>query len=30
VPWRRMNHKTSSVARRDSVAILDEFIGLKQ
>jgi hypothetical protein len=29
VSWRRMNHKTLSVARRDSVAILDEHIGLK-
>jgi len=30
VSWRRMDHKTISVARRDSVAILDEFIGPKR
>jgi hypothetical protein len=30
VRWRRMNHKTISVARRDSVAILDQFIGPKR
>jgi hypothetical protein len=30
VAWRPMNHKTISVARRDSVAILDEFVGPKR
>jgi hypothetical protein len=30
VSWRRMNHKSISVARRDSVAILDEFVGPKR
>lgn len=30
VSWRRMNHKTISVARRDSVATLDELIGPKR
>jgi hypothetical protein len=29
VSWRRMDHKTISVARRESVAILDEFVGPK-
>jgi hypothetical protein len=27
---RRMNYATISVARRDSVAILDEFVGPKR
>jgi hypothetical protein len=30
VSWRRMNHKSISVARRESVAILDEFVGPKR
>jgi hypothetical protein len=30
VEWRVMNRMNISVARRDSVAILDEFIGLKR
>ena len=30
VSWRRMDRTTISVARRDSVAILDEFIGPKR
>jgi hypothetical protein len=29
VEWRQMNRNTISVARRDSVARLDEFIGPK-
>jgi hypothetical protein len=30
VAWKPMNHKTISVARRDSVARLDEFVGPKR
>lgn len=30
VAWRRMNHQTISVARRESVALLDEFVGPKR
>jgi hypothetical protein len=30
VEWKRMNHKTISVARRASVALLDEFVGPKR
>jgi hypothetical protein len=30
VSWRRMNRMTLSVARRDSVATLDEHVGLKR
>ncbi len=29
VPWRRSNHKTVSVSRREAVALLDDLIGLK-
>ena len=30
VEWRRSNHKTISVSRRESVALLDALIGLKR
>jgi hypothetical protein len=30
VEWRRMNRWTISVARRESVALIDTFIGLKR
>jgi hypothetical protein len=30
VAWRPMNHKTITVARRESVALLDEFVGPKR
>lgn len=30
VPWRRSNHKTVSVSRREAVARLDDLIGLKR
>jgi hypothetical protein len=29
IPWKRMNHKNVSVARKEAVARLDEFVGPK-
>jgi hypothetical protein len=29
IQWRRMNERNISVARRESVALLDEFVGPK-
>jgi len=30
IGWRTMNHKTISIARRDSVALMDTFVGPKR